>query len=96
MLDLENPRSYGLIKPAYSVQDPEVRAAIGGITKVYAEIAAGNLRATKDGKRTKLLAPDIVSYLLSRREQSGGLRPSPNPKARRDKSASRPRPASSP
>jgi len=80
MLELDDPRSWALTKPAYGLEDPEVEAAVGGLTKVYSEIKAGHLRATKDGKRTKLLTPDIVTYLLWRREQPCELRKSPNTK----------------
>jgi hypothetical protein len=85
MLDLRDPRLFGLNKPAYKIHDPEVRAAIGGPTKVYGEYAAGNLRLTKDGKNTKLLTPDIVDYLLARRSAPAELLLSPNPKAKRAK-----------
>jgi hypothetical protein len=81
MLD-RDPRLFGLSKPAYRIHEPEVQAAIGGPTKVYAEFAAGNLRLTKDGRSTKILAPDLVDYLLARRSAPGELLPSPNPKAK--------------
>jgi len=83
MLDIHDPRRFGLTKPAYGVEEPEVKSAIGGTTKVYREIASGNLLAFKDGKRTKLSAQAIVDYLLARQEETTGLGRSPNPKAKR-------------
>jgi hypothetical protein len=87
MLDLQDPRRFGLTKPAYGVDDPEVKSAVGGTTKVYREIAANNLRAFKDGKRTKISAPALVDYLLTLQQQTRGLGRSPNPAARKQGAA---------
>jgi len=82
MLDVQDPRRFGLTKPAYGVDDPEVKSAVGGTTKVYREIAAKKLRAFKDGKRTKISAPALVDYLLTLQQQGCELGRSPNPAAR--------------
>jgi hypothetical protein len=88
MLDLHDPRRFGLTKPAYGVADPEVKSAVGSATKVYQEIAAKTLRAFKDGKRTKISAPSLVDYLLTLQQQTSGLGRSPNPAARKRRAAS--------
>jgi hypothetical protein len=88
MLD---PRQYGLFEPAYPISDPVVRRAVGGRNKVYLEASAGRLHLTKRGNRTLILAPDLAAYLQALRERST-LLPSPNPRARREKSFAPPRP----
>ena len=51
-------------KLAYSVEEFGAVAGLGR-TKLYAEIAAGRLRARKAGKRTVILAEDGRDYLAS-------------------------------
>ena len=53
-----------LTKLAYGVQEFGAVAGLGR-TKVYAEIAAGRLRAKKAGRRTIILAEDARAYLAS-------------------------------
>jgi hypothetical protein len=57
---------------AYSVE--EFGAVTGlGRTKLYAEIAAGRLRARKAGKRTIILAEDGRAYLAGLPELASGV-----------------------
>lgn len=56
--------NYNLTKPAYSIA--EILEIIPlGRTKLHAEINNGNLKASKLGKRTVFLVPDIIKYLES-------------------------------
>jgi hypothetical protein len=87
MFDLRNPGLWGLTKPSYGANDPEVRAIVGGTTKVYKEIAAKRLRARKDGRLTRIDTPWLVDYAIAAQQQPLQLRPSPNPKAKKALSA---------
>jgi hypothetical protein len=60
-----------LPKLAYSVEEFGAVAGLGR-TKLYAEIAAGRLRARKAGKRTVILAEDGRAYLASLPELASG------------------------
>ncbi len=51
-------------KLAYTI-DEAVKAGAGGRTKIYEAIKAGELKARKRGKRTVILAPDLLQYLES-------------------------------
>jgi Helix-turn-helix domain len=51
-------------KLAYSI--PDLRDVVGlSKTKAFEEIASGKLRARKIGRRTVVLAEDLVDYLES-------------------------------
>lgn len=52
---------------AYTIED---LAAVTGIgrSKLYAELRAGNLRMTKVGSRTIVLAEDAQAWLRARRD----------------------------
>jgi hypothetical protein len=49
---------------AFSIPDLD-EAGILGKSEAYEEIASGKLLAVKRGRSTKILAPDLISYLLS-------------------------------
>ncbi len=51
-------------KFAYTIEEA-IQAGAGGRTKIYEAINAGTLRAKKRGKRTVILAADLVQYLES-------------------------------
>ena len=51
-------------KLAYTIPEA-VEEGAGSRTVVYEAIAAGKLKAKKRGKRTIILAPDLVQYLQS-------------------------------
>ena len=66
---MEPSQNYNLIKPAYSVN--EVLAMLPfGRTKLYEAINSGKLKATKYGKSTWFLAPDITEFLSSLSRES--------------------------
>lgn len=52
-------------KIAFSI-DEAVKASSVGRSLIYTEIAAGNLRATKIGRRTVILADDLKAWLVSK------------------------------
>ena len=61
------PQDFNLKKAAYTVDQlsevlPASRATI------YRDIKEGKLKATKNGKRTWFLAPDIAAYLVGLQE----------------------------
>jgi hypothetical protein len=57
---------YGLTKPTYDAK--ETQSLINqSHTSLYALIAAGELKATKIGRRTIFTAPDIAAFLNRRR-----------------------------
>jgi hypothetical protein len=47
---------------AHTISDVEKRACIGR-TLIYAEIAAGRLKARKVGRRTVILNADLIAWL---------------------------------
>ena len=51
-------------KLAYTIAEA-VEAGAGGRTKIYEAIKTGELKARKRGKRTIILAPDLLHYLES-------------------------------
>ncbi len=53
-----------MAKLAYTI-DEAVDAGAGGRTKIYEAIKAGELKARKRGKRTIILADDLVAFLQS-------------------------------
>ena len=53
-----------MVKLAYTIPEA-TEAGAGGKTKIYEAIKAGELKAKKRGKRTIILAPDLVQYLES-------------------------------
>lgn len=52
-------------KLAYSIDDAITVSSVGRST-IYGEIKAGNLRATKIGRRTVILADDLKHWLQSK------------------------------
>jgi excisionase family DNA binding protein len=52
-------------KIGYSIEEA-VQASSIGRSLIYEEIRAGNLRATKIGRRTVILADDLKVWLLSK------------------------------
>lgn len=59
-----NPQDFNLNRPAYSVNEILEILPLGR-TSLYAAIKDGALKATKFGKKTLFLAPDIVEFLTS-------------------------------
>ncbi len=51
-------------KLAYSIREA-VAAGAGSRTKLYEAIAAGTLKARKNGRSTVILAADLAQYLES-------------------------------
>ncbi len=49
-------------KFAYTIEEA-IQAGAGGRTKIYEAINAGTLKAKKRGKRTIILAGDLIEYL---------------------------------
>jgi hypothetical protein len=58
------PSDYNLTKAAYSIDELMDILPLGR-TKLYAAAGAGNLKLTKFGKRTMVLAPDVAAFLNS-------------------------------
>lgn len=56
--------NFNLDKAAYSVNELLATLPLGR-TSIYAAIKCGKLRATKYGKKTLFLAPDIANFLSS-------------------------------
>jgi excisionase family DNA binding protein len=62
-----DPRSFGLIKAAYSVNETLVILSIGR-TSLYRLVQCGKLRPAKLGKKTLFYAADIAAFLTKLRE----------------------------
>ncbi len=69
-----HPNEYNLLKAAYSV-DELLDVQPAGRTTIYAEMKSGRLRATKIGKRTLFLAPDVVAWLNACRKAPAPVSP---------------------
>jgi excisionase family DNA binding protein len=52
-------------KLAFSIDEAGQVSSVGR-TLIYKEIAAGNLRATKVGRRTVILADDLKAWLVAK------------------------------
>ena len=65
------PQELGLTKPAYSVNDLLEILPLGR-TSLYAAIKKGSLRATKYGKNTWFLGPDVAAFLSKLRSEGDG------------------------
>jgi hypothetical protein len=59
---LIDPRTYGLIKASYSINEVLDVLSIGR-TSLYYAIKRGDLRPAKLGKKTLLLASDLAKFL---------------------------------
>lgn len=55
-------QSYGLNKAAYNVNEVINLLSVGR-TRLYRAIKSGHLRATKMGRKTLFLAPDLAVFL---------------------------------
>jgi hypothetical protein len=64
--DPVDPRTYGLAKAAYAVDETLELLSIGR-TSLYAAVKRGELRPVKFGKKTLFLAPDITRFLTGLR-----------------------------
>jgi excisionase family DNA binding protein len=64
---IPDPRSFGLIRAAYSVNDTLGLLSIGR-TSLYELVKSGDLPAVKLGRKTLFYAPDIAA-LLARLKQ---------------------------
>ena len=65
-----HPHTYGLMKAAYSVSEAMALLSLGR-TSIYELVKSGALKATKCGRRTLFLAPDIAAF-LSKLQGDGG------------------------
>jgi len=59
-----NPEQFNLHKAAYSVDEALLILSLGR-TAFYAAVKRGELKATKIGRKTVVLAPHIVEFLTS-------------------------------
>jgi hypothetical protein len=66
---METPQNYGLTKAAYGVAETMALLSLGR-TSIYEFVKIGSLRATKCGRRTLFLAPDIAEFLATLRDGS--------------------------
>ncbi len=65
-----SPNDFNLTRAAYSVN--EILAILPlGRTSLYKAIKDGSLTATKFGKKTLFLAPDVAAFLISLRTIEG-------------------------
>ena len=62
--DFVDPRQFGLIKPAYSVNETLVLVPLGR-SSFYEAIKDKRLKVAKFGKKTIVLAPDLAAFLAS-------------------------------
>jgi hypothetical protein len=62
--DFVDPREFGLIKPAYSVNETLILLPLGR-SSFYAAIKDKRLKVAKFGKKTIVLAPDLAAFLAS-------------------------------
>ena len=58
-----NPQNLNLTKAAYSVKELIELLPLGR-NSLYEAVKAGSLKATKFGKRTMFLAPDVAQFLF--------------------------------
>ena len=58
-------------KLAYGIDEAGHVSSVGR-TLIYKEIAAGNLRATKIGRRTVILADDLKAWLVGKAKAQHG------------------------
>lgn len=59
---MHSPQDFGLVKAAYSVKETIALLAIGR-TFLYSRVRAGDIKATKCGKKTLFLSADIAAFL---------------------------------
>ena len=64
-----DPRNFGLIKAAYSVNETIDLLSIGR-TKFYELVGSGDLKITKLGKKSLVYVTDIVALLSRLRDNS--------------------------
>jgi hypothetical protein len=60
---MEDPRKYGLLKAAYSVNETLEILSLGR-TSLYKLINCNELHPVKLGKKTLFLAPDLTEFLV--------------------------------
>ena len=65
-----DPRAFGLIKPAYSVNEILGLLPLGR-SSFYEAIKDKRLKVAKFGKRTIVLAPDLVAFLAGLLREAG-------------------------
>ncbi len=63
------PQDFGLTKAAYSVKETIETTSLGR-TSIYAAVKNGRLRLTKSGKKSLILAPDLVNFLAGLRGEA--------------------------
>lgn len=59
-----DPRTFGLLKAAYSVNEA-MQVLSMGRSSLYKAIAEGRLRPAKNGRQTLFLARDVAAFLAS-------------------------------
>jgi excisionase family DNA binding protein len=64
-----DPRAFGLVKAAYTVNETLELLSIGR-TSLYEAVKRGELRLVKFGKKTLIFATDIAAF-LSRLQDTG-------------------------
>ena len=57
-----DPRTFGLVKAAYSVRETLDLLSIGH-TSLYAAVKRGELKPVKFRRKTLFLAPDLAAFL---------------------------------
>ncbi len=67
---MPKPNDYDLAKAAYCVADL-IKVTSLGRTTIFALVKAGDLRATKCGRRTLFLASDVAQFLANLQEANG-------------------------
>ena len=67
---MHTPHALNFTKAAYSVAETMSILSLGR-TSLYALVKTGHLKATKCGRRTLFLAPDLAAFLTDL-QQAGG------------------------
>ena len=66
-IDLNDPRTFGLAKAAYSVTETLNVLSLGR-TSLYAAVKRGDLKPVKFGKKTLFYAADLAAFLTKLKE----------------------------
>jgi hypothetical protein len=70
--DPADPRTFGLVKAAYSVRETLYVLSIGR-TSLYAAVKRGELTSTKFRRKTLFLATDLAAFLARLGQHNGSL-----------------------
>ena len=66
-IDLNDPRTFGFVKAAYSVTETLDVLSLGR-TSLYAAVKRGDLKPVKFGKKTLFYAADLAAFLTKLKE----------------------------